>query len=341
MNSVPPMPRRRRPWVGQSPWRRGPDGVGVTGRMGAELAGTTAPGGGGLSRAAGGLVGRLAAAGLLGGRAARGRGAVGGLCGANDRCDGRGVHAVSLGDRDVSQSGGLKSLRELIAGQRPGDATGVRLHVGAGGVVHVVVGHDVRDREPAAGLEHPGGFAQDPGLVGREVDDAVGDDDVDAVARQRDVLDVAAQPLHVGHTSLGLIATRQVEHLIGHVQPIGQPREADAPGGEQHVDPAARAEVKHGLALVQLGDRDRVAAAQRGQHGRFRQRVARVGLIQGGPEVVALLLGDDRTLGAATGRRRDVLASGHDGGRGVLLTDDVAQLCLVGRDAHLACSLAG
>ena len=140
------------------------------------------------------------------------------------------------------------------------------LHVGAGRVVHVVVGDDVGDGEPAAGLEHAGGLAQDLGLVAREVDHAVGDDHVDAVARQRDLLDVAAQPLDVGDAGLGLVAAREVEHLVGHVQPVGQARRADAAGGQQHVDPAAGAEVEHGLALVQLGDRDRVAAAQRGEH---------------------------------------------------------------------------
>ena len=95
---------------------------------------------------------------------------------------------------------------------------------------------------------------------------------------QRDLLDVAAEPLDVGDAGLGLVAAGEVEHLVGHVQPVGQAGRADAAGGEQHVDPAAGAEVKHGLAVVQLGDRDRVAAAQRREHGGVGQLLA-VGVV--------------------------------------------------------------
>ena len=84
----------------------------------------------------------------------------------------------------------------------------------------------------------------------------------------------------------------QLEHLVGHVEAVGLAGRADPAGGEQDVDPAARAEVEHGLALVQLGDRGRVAAAEGGQLGRVGQRVAVLGVVEAGAEHLALLVGD-------------------------------------------------
>ena len=60
-----------------------------------------------------------------------------------------------------------------------------------------------------------------------------------------------------------LVRARELEHLVGHVQAVRLAGRADPAGGEQHVDAAAGAEVEHGLALVQVGDRGRVAAAER------------------------------------------------------------------------------
>ncbi len=67
-----------------------------------------------------------------------------------------------------------------------------------------------------------------------------------------------------------LVGAGELEHLVGHVEAVGLAGRADAPGREQHVDAAAGAEVEHGLALVELGDRGRVAAAERGELRRVR-----------------------------------------------------------------------
>ena len=80
----------------------------------------------------------------------------------------------------------MQRVRELVAGERAGDAAGPLLHVGAGGVVHVGVGDHVGDGEAAAGAQHARGLAEDLRLVGGEVDHAVGDHDVDARVGQRD-----------------------------------------------------------------------------------------------------------------------------------------------------------
>ena len=117
-----------------------------------------------------------------------------------------------------------------LTGQRAGDATGVRLHVRSGGVVHVVVGDDVGDGEAAAGAENAGGFGDHLGLVAGEVDHAVGDDHVDGACWERDLFDVAAQPLHVLDSGFELVLAGQGEHLVCHVQTVGEAGLADALG---------------------------------------------------------------------------------------------------------------
>ena len=62
---------------------------------------------------------------------------------------------------------------------------------------------------------------------------------------------------------LRLVLQRERQHLVGHVEPIRLAGRTDAPGREQHVDPAAGAQVEHDLALAQIGERGRVAAAER------------------------------------------------------------------------------
>jgi hypothetical protein len=130
----------------------------------------------------------------------------------------------------------------------------------------VVVGDDVGDAQAAAGAQDAEGLGEHGGLVDGEVDDAVGDHDVDGVAGQRDGLDVALEELDVGGAGLGRVGQGEREHLVGHVQAVGLAGRADAAGGEQDVDAAAGAQVEHPLILTQLCDGDGVAAAERGCH---------------------------------------------------------------------------
>ena len=79
------------------------------------------------------------------------------------------------------------------ARERAGDAAGPLAHVRARRLVHVLVGDHVGDGEAAAGAQHARGLGDHPRLVAGEVDDAVGDHDVDARVGQRDLLDVALE----------------------------------------------------------------------------------------------------------------------------------------------------
>ena len=65
-------------------------------------------------------------------------------------------------------------------------------------------------------------------LVGGEVDDAVGDDDVDARVGERDLLDVALDELGVVDAGLGGVGPCEREHLVGHVEADRAPAGADA-----------------------------------------------------------------------------------------------------------------
>ena len=102
---------------------------------------------------------------------------------------------------------------------------------------------------------------KDAVLVGGKIDHAVGDDHVDRVVGQRDVLDLALEELDVLRPGFAFVLVGQGQHLVGHVDADGPARWPDPLRGEQDIDPAARAEIQHYLARVQLGQRRGIAAA--------------------------------------------------------------------------------
>ena len=128
------------------------------------------------------------------------------------------VDAVRLVDLDVGQAGGREGILELVSRQRTGDAARPFLHIHTGGLVHVRVGDHVGDREASAGLQHAGDFSEHLALVGREVDHAIRDHDIDGPVGQRNVLDVALDELDVADTGRGCIRARKLQHLVRHVE---------------------------------------------------------------------------------------------------------------------------
>ena len=93
----------------------------------------------------------------------------------------------------------------------------------------VILGDDVADADPAARLEHASDLGQHSGLVDGEVDDAVRDDDVDGVRWQRDLSMTPLRKIAFRMPALGVLSR---EHLVGHVEPVGDPGLADPLGGE-------------------------------------------------------------------------------------------------------------
>jgi len=79
-------------------------------------------------------------------------------------------------------------------------------------------GDHVGDRQAPAGLERAEGLQKDLGLVRRQVDDAVGDDDIGGPVRHRQVLDLAQAKLGVA-VAAGLgIGAGLGDHRRGHVR---------------------------------------------------------------------------------------------------------------------------
>ena len=90
---------------------------------------------------------------------------------------------------------------------------------------------------------------------------------------ERDLLDRAVEELDVARAGVGCVAAGELEHLDGGVEPVGETGRADPAGRQEHVDPAAGAEVQHDLARMEVGDGDRVAAAEADPHRRVREPV--------------------------------------------------------------------
>ena len=189
-------------------------------------------------------------------------------------------------DLGVDEPGSGQSVEVLRPGQRTGDAPDVGAALGPVGRGEVVLGDDVGDPDPPARAQHPEHLGQHGRLVGRQVDHAVGDDDVD---RRRPA---AAPPRWcpcrnstLVAPALAAFARASVEHLVGHVDAVGESGRADPARRQQHVDAAARAQVEHPLARAQLGDRDRVPAAQAGRRPpRAGSSLLLVGAVQRRPE---------------------------------------------------------
>src|SRR5204863_5592620 len=88
------------------------------------------------------------------------------------------------------------------------------------------------------------------------------------------------QEMHVADAGVGGVLRCEREHLVGHVETVGDAGRPDALRREDHVDAAAGAEVQDGLALAQLGHGGRVAAAERGERRGLGQLAALLGVVE-------------------------------------------------------------
>ena len=89
------------------------------------------------------------------------------------------------------------------------------------GLGQIVLQSDVADGEAAAGLEDARDFAKDSGLVGREIEDAVGDDAIDGGIRQRNFVDGGRVELDIG-VAAGLgVGARPLDHGGRHIDADG------------------------------------------------------------------------------------------------------------------------
>ena len=137
----------------------------------------------------------------------------------------------------------------------------------------------------------------------------------------------------LGAPARSALRPRQLEHLVGHVQPVGLARSGPpaAPRAARRCRRRSpgRAPTSPGL---QLGQRGRVAAAQRGQHRRLGQACRLVLGVQVAADQVQRLGGAAGGVGAAAG---PLAGSRPGGGRGVVVADDLVQLGVVGHGGLL------
>ena len=122
------------------------------------------------------------------------------------------------------------------------------------GAVVVAVADDVADPDAATGSKDSGDLGEHGVLVGGQHDDAVGDDDIDGGVLERHVVDGAVEELDVADAGLGGVAASQFDHLGGGVEAVDEAGRSDAASRQEHVEAAARAQVEHGVAVVEVGD---------------------------------------------------------------------------------------
>ena len=122
------------------------------------------------------------------------------------------------------------------------------------------IGHNIRDSEFAAGLQHTERFGEDLGFIRRKVDHAVRDDDIHTVGFDRQIFEIALAKFHILDVQALRTGPGALDHFGSHVHADHVSRLADFFRGEETIESRARAEVEDGLSRFERGERDRVAA---------------------------------------------------------------------------------
>lgn len=123
-------------------------------------------------------------------------------------------------------------------------------------------GNGIGHGEPASRAQDPECFAQHRALVFRQVDDAVGDDNIDRSVGKRNVFDGAFQKRGVLNARACAVGLGDRKHLVGHVDSERASRCPDRTRRDQDFDARTAAEVEHRLARLELREFDRTATAE-------------------------------------------------------------------------------
>ena len=76
--------------------------------------------------------------------------------------------------------------------------------------------------------------------------------DVHGVVRQRYVLDLASQELHVLQAALGLVLFRQRQHLVRHIETVSLAGGPNPLRRKQDIHAPARAKIENHFSCIQL-----------------------------------------------------------------------------------------
>jgi len=82
---------------------------------------------------------------------------------------------------------------------------------------HLAMSHNVGHGKAAAWLQYTKGLSQNTVFVRGKVYYAIGDNHIDRTVRQRDVLDLALQELHILSACFALVLVGERKHFVGHV----------------------------------------------------------------------------------------------------------------------------
>ena len=151
-------------------------------------------------------------------------------------------------DPDVPEARDGQHALELVDGNGPRDAGGIRCKVALHFLRYRGRGDRVRHCQAAAMLQDPERLAKDLLLLGRKIDDTVGNDHVHGGICHRQVLDLSEPEIHGRNPCLLGVLPGKGNHGRGHVDADHAAAVAHRPRGQEAVEPAAAAEVEDGLA---------------------------------------------------------------------------------------------
>src|SRR6266542_4477487 len=142
-----------------------------------------------------------------------------------------------LSDLDAVESDVLEQPQELCLRQSAADSTGPQIDVAPYGIRQLRRDHDVRIEEATTRAEDPQHLGEGAPLVGREVQHAIGDDDIGGGALDRKVESVAAPQIDIGESRLGYPGLRLPEHRVRHVYSDGATLGPDRVRRQEKVRP--------------------------------------------------------------------------------------------------------
>src|ERR1700728_2570010 len=85
---------------------------------------------------------------------------------------------------------------------------------------YIATGDDIGDGDATSRLQYAECFPYHSVFVSREIDDAIGDDDIDRRIRQWNVLNLSFQELYILNSRPPLVLVRESQHFVSHVQPV-------------------------------------------------------------------------------------------------------------------------
>src|ERR1039458_10867753 len=106
---------------------------------------------------------------------------------------------------DVREAGGCELVLVIVNNESSGNAASPQCHEALKVIGDFLLKDDVGERKKSAVLEDAERLSQDDVLIGSEIDDAVGDDDIDRLVWERDIFDSAEEELSVLHTGFHLV----------------------------------------------------------------------------------------------------------------------------------------